>query len=954
MRIFLFLLVIICTIGYSFGQQPSYFRFAEKEFEGVDIYDVIQDKDFNYYFATDQGIFIHDGYSFKKIECDEMSGGSVFHFEMNQNGTIYCHNLNNQIFQIKNKVCTLIFTIPDIGSDISIIITADNRLIISSSRNIYILNSNNQLVQSTNFGTRCYFTSPFNLCNGQTIIHQTGSNDIWLYENGKLKSTKLQVKNSNHFPFVEALHFYKANNQSYAIYSIDNKIYQIDEKTLTLYYLNDIKWNPNTGNVRFYGVDNNLWLASNISGVVKASKGYKFDNNQTKLFPDFFISDIFKDKEGNILLSTFDEGILVIPNLKVNDVESVFNSHFVTRLYATKNNLFLGTRDGKVLQYNQQLKEISCSGRKAVEELSAWPGRDFVISDNTGFSIINLKSGIEKPFTIGSLKDVAYTNDDHFFIALNIGLFEYKYNSKLNVLEDKKSYISGRIYNVEYEKLSDFIYTSTFEGLKYIDDKRNVHSLKINHKIINATSLFSIGDKTYISTRKHGVLIVKKGKIIKQFYPKHNNETLVISKLIIHNSTIYANTQYGFVILNLKGKIKYFLNKSSGLSTNKIIDFAIHENLLWIAHSRGVQNFKISEITTTVQAPKLTIRQIIVNGKRTQNSKENRFTNDQNKFKFVLQVPTLKHRENIRYHYKLEGNNEQWIVNEYEDNEIVYNALGSGNYRFVVKAENNGVFSNEMYYSFSISAPFYQQLWFLVLIASIFILIVILIYRRQLKIQRKKAKQINELNASRLTAIQSQMNPHFIFNSLNSIQDLVLKGDIDNSYTFITKFSNLVRRTLNYSDKDFIDFEQEIKLIELYLSLEKLRFKEDLNYSIDTNSIEDIMIPPMLIQPFIENALLHGLLHKEGIKKLKIKFILDEVLICEITDNGIGREKALEIKSRQRANHESFAVNAIKRRFNILKVHFKGELGFVIKDVIENDKVAGTKVTLRIPVKNKF
>ena len=89
--------------------------------------------------------------------------------------------------------------------------------------------------------------------------------------------------------------------------------------------------------------------------------------------------------------------------------------------------------------------------------------------------------------------------------------------------------------------------------------------------------------------------------------------------------------------------------------------------------------------------------------------------------------------------------------------------------------------------------------------------------RYRLRSQERKAKLTNELLASRLTAIQSQMNPHFIFNSLNSIQDLVLKGDVDNSYTFITKFSNLVRRTLNYSDKDFVEFSQEIMLLELYL-----------------------------------------------------------------------------------------------------------------------------------------
>jgi LytS/YehU family sensor histidine kinase len=198
------------------------------------------------------------------------------------------------------------------------------------------------------------------------------------------------------------------------------------------------------------------------------------------------------------------------------------------------------------------------------------------------------------------------------------------------------------------------------------------------------------------------------------------------------------------------------------------------------------------------------------------------------------------------------------------------------------------------------------------------------------------------------------MNPHFIFNSLNSVQDLILKGDVEHSYTYITTFSNLVRRTLNYSEKDFIDFEQEIKLLELYLSLEKLRFKKDFNYEIIYKDIEDIMLPPLLVQPFIENALVHGLLHKDGAKNLKITFELKELLICTVEDNGVGREKAKAIKLRQRSEHESFSGRAIKKRFEILSNVFDGAFGYEYEDLYENDEGIGTKVTLMIPVKHKF
>jgi LytS/YehU family sensor histidine kinase len=198
------------------------------------------------------------------------------------------------------------------------------------------------------------------------------------------------------------------------------------------------------------------------------------------------------------------------------------------------------------------------------------------------------------------------------------------------------------------------------------------------------------------------------------------------------------------------------------------------------------------------------------------------------------------------------------------------------------------------------------------------------------------------------------MNPHFIFNALNSIQDLVMQGDAENSYTYITKFANLVRKTLKYSDQNFIEFEKEIELIEVYLSLEKLRFKSDFNYEISVNEIQDIQIPPMLIQPFIENSLVHGLLHREGEKRLSIHFDLDELLVCTVTDNGIGRRKSREIKERQRSGHESFAITAIEKRMSILQKKYGDAIGFEYVDLGDESTPTGTKLVLKIPYKRLF
>ncbi|MES2556516.1 MAG: histidine kinase [Bacteroidota bacterium] len=939
------------------AQQPAYFLFAEEQFEGMDIYSMIQDHDHNYWIGTDEGIYKHDGYTFSKVECDEMKGSAVYNFVINQQGVIYCVNLNQQVFQIRNGVCSQVFEIPDVGNDMHLLIDNENRLFISTSRNAYVLGKNNQLIQSTQFKNSCYLGHLFLLADGSVIQHKSSSDSVIVYAHGKSVHKRMKIVSfQKPLSSASVLSFFRLNGIAYAIENKSKSIYRFDEQRFTLTYVKTLQWNSLNESLRYYLLDDRLWIASNISGIAALDKALNAVFPDTKSFNDYLISYIYKDHEGNYLFCTFDHGILVTPDLNVSDVEPQLATQSITRFCSDKKNrLYLGNQLGQILSYeNGSYSVVSAQGDKQIETFFFWPEHAKILLDVDGFSLLDLATNQLTNYPVGSLKDVVPVNRNRLLLAFNLGVFFMDYDEKTGKISFSDALLKERTYALGIEKTTGYAYIYSASGLKYMDPKGTIRDLLYHGEIIHVTDILGDGDKTYISTRKHGVICFSKGKPIRRFTPKRHDEVLIVSKLQLHRGHIYANTQIGLVVLDLKGKIKHYVNKSSGLSKNRIIDFHIHDGQLWVTHSRGVQRFDLNKLNSVIEPPQLMLSRIFVNNVRQTGKSGRVFDPDQKKFRFVFQVPTLKNRDNIRYHYRLKGLSNEWLVNPYFNHEVTYNSLAPGDYVFSVKAENNGVFSPLIRYSFSVAAPFYQTWWFTAGIVLLALGIVTLFFRRQLAIQRKKAEQINELNASRLTAIQSQMNPHFIFNSLNSIQDLVLKGDIDNSYTFITKFSNLVRRTLNYSDKDFIEFEQEIKLIELYLSLEKLRFKEDLVYTIDTNGIEDIFIPPMLIQPFIENALLHGLLHKEGRKELSIRFYLQESLICEITDNGVGRQRAREIKARQRSQHESFSGNAIKRRFAILEEHFQKELGFTYEDLETDGKSVGTKVVLKLPVKHHY
>lgn len=216
----------------------------------------------------------------------------------------------------------------------------------------------------------------------------------------------------------------------------------------------------------------------------------------------------------------------------------------------------------------------------------------------------------------------------------------------------------------------------------------------------------------------------------------------------------------------------------------------------------------------------------------------------------------------------------------------------------------------------------------------------------------------NRLAEEKLTALRSQMNPHFIFNSLNSVQQYILNGEVDNANKYLSKFSKLIRLVLQHSEYNFITLYEELNMLELYLSIEKTRFGNSFEYKIlvaDELDTEEIKIPNLMIQPFIENAIWHGLMHKEGERKIDILFHLknDDSIVVEITDNGIGRKRAMEIKKARMLEiaHESMGMQLIKDKIDVLKQQFKSEIFIDVYDVTNlAGEVCGTKVIMQLPV----
>ncbi len=223
---------------------------------------------------------------------------------------------------------------------------------------------------------------------------------------------------------------------------------------------------------------------------------------------------------------------------------------------------------------------------------------------------------------------------------------------------------------------------------------------------------------------------------------------------------------------------------------------------------------------------------------------------------------------------------------------------------------------------------------------------------QQLQLQRDEIVQMN--NKLEIRALRAQMDPHFIFNCMSSIQELILKGDADVASNYLVKFSRLLRMVLENSEHDYVSLDKELEMVRLYLDLENIRLKDKFTYSInvDEELFEgEIMVPTLVLQPFAENALWHGLLNKENNRKLDITLKAeDDILICIVEDNGIGRKKARE-KKMGMTKHASRGMKAIEERLLIIGKNLYEKSGLEIVDLYDQENNScGTKVIIKIPI----
>jgi ligand-binding sensor domain-containing protein len=341
----------------------------------------------------------------------------------------------------------------------------------------------------------------------------------------------------------------------------------------------------------------------------------------------------------------------------------------------------------------------------------------------------------------------------------------------------------------------------------------------------------------------------------------------------------------------------------------------------------------------------------------------------QNFFSFEFAALNYDHPEKNQYDYQL-INFDKKVVRNGTNRVISYTNVPPGNYTLKVRASNNDGVWNEAGFELKliIIPPFWATWWFKTIVVLVLAGSVLLFFKlRENRIRKEEARQtaINKQIAEiRMIALRGQMNPHFIFNSLNSIQHFITTRDKEEALNYLSKFSKLIRKILENSRENTVSINNELELLELYIQLEQLRFSNKFDYHIVVDEkidLENTEIPPLLIQPYVENAILHGLINKNEKGDLWLSLERNNgLLICKIEDNGIGRARSQEIEQGKVSRHKSLGIKVTEERISGLFALLDYKMEVVTEDLFEikqaSEKTrqpAGTRVTISIPVKEE-
>jgi ligand-binding sensor domain-containing protein len=454
----------------------------------------------------------------------------------------------------------------------------------------------------------------------------------------------------------------------------------------------------------------------------------------------------------------------------------------------------------------------------------------------------------------------------------------------------------------------------------------------------------------------------------KLFHTAHGLNDPNVSRTAIDSNHNFWIINEGLLFFNPYTEQFNAFDKRNGLHELKSFDdriFIDWQDNIYLTGSGAYESQNVSALNVSKNIINLIIEDIEVNGERIIQlgpAKKNTsilLRPFERNIRLRFTAICFQDADRIQFEYQLMGYDEQKSITT-APGMANYTNLPPGKYKFVLRAAHRGLwFENETGVEFTIKPFFYQTAWFYIAAFLFGLLIIFGIFRfrvsrirKQEKIKSDFEKKIAEVE---MQSLRAQMNPHFIFNSLNSINTFILKNKTEAASDYLNKFARLIRAVLNNAKQKLVSLEDELNALNIYLELEQLRFSNKFDFSITTDKFLDtnrVYVPPMLLQPYVENAVWHGLLHMETRGKIEVSAHKNgQHILFKIQDNGVGRKKAAEYKSSFTPQNQSVGMSITADRIAIIKRLYSSDAKITITDLhIADHKPAGTRVTILLPM----
>lgn len=713
-------------------------------------------------------------------------------------------------------------------------------------------------------------------------------------------------------------------------------------------------------------------IATSLVAQQPSFKNFKAQNAPYLQFNDAIV---FEKK----ILFVTNEGIFKLEN---NIIKQLIAKENLAKFIKNKNQLYVWTIYGEIFQYKKQKlipfpfnPLLTKRLENKIINAIVYADSAFYISTIVGSQLIevNLQTETIKtlpqhrqhPYFILKIDDkiisgtnqnttknelAVYLTETPFFIPLA----DVNGNSKTNCISlNDGSYIFSKQHEVIRFNQSGFI--------NRIFAEKNIEAIHQDNE-----------NKIWFALNNGGVVAYADGNLKESNSTRYLGNQTIISITEDANGNLWFGTSGNGAYLLEKNELETIntniinykspnIYSSTNVENEKIESKFILKNFPANLNDTAFQKVSSSKIIRTdyffndTVAPVVFVNSIKINGIDTSTLTHYELNYGMNSIEIKISGVSSG-KSDLQYKYKLEGKDEDWIYSV--NTSVYYPTLAPGYYTFKVLAMNDsGVWSTTpAIITFNIQKPYYKSVWFilscLLLLIAITLLLMFFINKQHQQKNKLLEAQKQKILLSELQVLRSQMNPHFIFNTLNSIQSFITNNESKDAVIYLSKFAKLMRATLANTKTQRISLKDEIEALTLYLELEQLRLNHKFTYQISVDDKIDTQyeqVPSMLIQPYVENAIWHGISHLEGNGIIRVQFLLEKenLIKCIVEDNGIGREQAMKMK---KSTSTSFGMSITKERIEILNSLGGNNLTIKINDLTTNNKPAGTRIELFIPI----